>query len=196
MVLLSINLMRVGRNKGGLALVGLLALLVPACSSGPSLTEYGAQVESLVAEMNGTLDRLDADVEAAPSLEATKRYARDRVAARDEFVEAMRALDSPQDATELHEAAVGIMGRLAQAEAALAEVVYSLESNVGIDEIWLTPEGVAARSADQAAIELCLAAQSEFDRTEMRAELGDVPWIPPEMKEVVIVAFNCLVDDR
>lgn len=187
---------RLRRHAAAIAAVCALALAAVACSSELSLTEYGEQVESLVDDMNNTLDRLDAEAEAAPSLEATRRYIQERVKARNTFVEGFGAIDPPEDAMELHDAALGIMGRLADAEAALAARVYELETDVGMASIWLTPEGIAARRADAAAIELCLSAQSEFDRTEMRKELGDVPWVPPAMKEVVLVTFGCIADER
>jgi len=43
---------------------------------------------------------------------------------------------------------------------------------------------------------LCQSAQSTFDETAVREELGDVPWVPPEMKEVVIVTFGCVAESR
>jgi hypothetical protein len=167
-----------------------------ACSSDLTLDEYATQVEALVAEMNGTLDRLDAEVEAAPSLDATKRYATERVAMRRSFVEAMSEIEPPDEATELHKRALQIMERLAEAEASLADRVNELTTNTGIDSIWLTPEGLAARAADEDALALCQSAQSVLDETQVREELGDVPWVPPEMKQVVIVTFGCLAEDR
>ena len=38
---------------------------------------------------------------------------------------------------------------------------------------------------------LCRATQAEFDATQDREGFGSVPWIPPEMKEVIQVAFGC-----
>jgi len=178
------------------AIACVLGTLSVGCGGGASLPEYAEQVESLVAQMNGTLDDLDAQLEAAPSLETVKRYAEERVAARVAFVEALDDLDPPSEAAELHEAALGILGRVADAEAALAERVRELDTTVGIDEIWSTPEGVAARSADAEAVALCQSAQAEFDRTELREELGDVPWVPPRMKQIVLVTFGCLAEDR
>jgi hypothetical protein len=146
--------------------------------------------------MNARLDGLDAEIEAAPGLEQTKRYARERVSARQAFVEGLRDLVPPEDATDLHETAIAIMGRLADAEARLAEKVYELDSDVGLGAVWDLPEGLAARAADEEAVELCLAAQSDFDQTRVREEFGDVPWVPPEMKEVIIVTFGCVAAER
>ena len=84
---------------------------------------------------------------------------------------------------------------LADAEAALADYVSGLEPGADVGDLWATPLGVAARAADAESIELCLAAQSELD-TSKRSELAGVPWIPPELKEVVVVAFGCIADER
>jgi hypothetical protein len=62
--------------------------------------------------------------------------------------------------------------------------------------IWDTPEGVAARAADERAIVLCDAAQETLDSTDSRSELEGVPWIPPEMKRIVRVAFGCHAELR
>ena len=184
------------KRRALLSLVCGLAFVGGACSSDLTLTEYATQVETLVADMNGELDRLDTVVEGAPSLDATKQYATDRVAARRSFVAAMELIDPPDETEELHQAALQIMGRLADAEAILADRVNELTTNTGVDEIWLTPEGLAARAADADAIALCQSAQSTLDETQIRDELGDVPWVPPEMKQVVIVTFGCLPEDR
>ena len=181
------------RICGGVAAV---ALLMAACGGGLSVSEYAAEVEALVDEMNGAIDQLDVDVDANPSLEATKRYASERVEAREDFVAGMRQLDPPEQITELHEAALRIMDRLTAAESALADRVLELDTNVGVDGIWLTPEGIAARTADDEAIAICQAAQAALDETQTREQLGDVPWVPPEMKEVVVVTFGCLPEDR
>lgn len=78
----------------------------------------------------------------------------------------------------------------------MADSVMTWTSESDIEPIWETPEGVAARAADADAIAVCLAAQAEFDQTADRADLANAPWIPAEMKEVILVAFGCEVDDR
>ena len=39
--------------------------------------------------------------------------------------------------------------------------------------------------------EFCRASQEDFDATAQREVLDDIEWIPPEMIEVVKVAFGC-----
>jgi len=178
------------------AVAVVLGLVLLACGGELTLTEYAAELEAGAAAMNGRLDELDAELSATNGLEAAKRYANERVVARYGFVDKLEGLDPPEVISDLHNAALGIMGRLADAESALADYVNSLESATGLDTVWSTPLGVAARSADEEAVELCLAAQAEFDRTEERTVFEGVLWIPPELKEIVTVAFGCIQEQR
>jgi hypothetical protein len=190
----------VDRSYGGCMnrLVALLLVslsVLSACSGDPSLTEYASELESAVAEMNGRLDELDAELSEPPDLDQVRRYANERVAARYTFVGVLEELEPPSEVSDLHDVAQEVMGRLAEAESALADYVNNVDSAMGVDDFWATPLGVAARTADQESIDLCLAAQGELDTSE-RSEFAGVPWIPPELKEVVVVAFGCIADER
>lgn len=178
------------------ALVLLSVVAVAACGGGSSVADYAEDVEVLVVTMNAGLDDLDAELDGTQNLQQIQDYARDRVIYRSDFVTGLSDLDPPDELAEFHNTAIGIMERLTDAESALADRVMALESDADIEAIWDTPEGVAARTADTQAVALCLAAQAEFDQTADRAELTGVLWIPPEMKEVVLVAFGCIAEDR
>ncbi len=180
--------------KRRLAVATAVVLLLGACSNEPTMTEYAEEVETLVVTMNARLDALDAELGETQDLDEIKRYATERIEARRDFLAGLEELDPPTDAAQLHAAALDIMGRLAEAEATLADRVLVMETASGIDAIWDTPEGRAARAADDEAIALCQAAEAELDRD--RAEFEGVPWIPTEMKEVVEVAFGCLTENR
>ncbi len=170
-------------------------LLASACSSEPSLGDYAADVESLVTTMNARLDEIDAEVVGSTDLELIRWYATERVAAREAFIEGLDALQPPAGVAELHTTALGIVSRLAAAESALADRVMALETFPGIDAIWATPEGVAARAADAEAIALCEAAEAELDESD-QAQLGGAPWVPAEMKHIIEVAFGCQAAER
>lgn len=157
-----------------------------------STGEYAAAAEELIADMNQRLNEIYADAREADSLEGTKRYIADRVQLRYDFLDQLRELDPPDDIAELHDAAIAAIDRLASAEAALSGRVQQIDTDIGVDAIWTLPEARDALEADAAAIALCQSAQSDLDRTELREELGDVPWVPPEMKEVVLVALRCI----
>lgn len=173
-----------------------LVLLTAACSSAPTVPEYAEDVEALVTIMNARLDELDVDVHGTQDLEAIKRYAEQRVLARNDFLTGLRALNAPDDVVELHDTALEIIERVTAAETAMADLVMAWESASDIEAIWETPEGIAARTADAQAVVMCLGAQAEFDQTSDRAEFEGVPWIPTEMKEVIRVAFGCETEQR
>jgi len=183
------------RRKRLVAATLFSSLALSACGGGLSLTDYAGELESAVTEMNGRLDELDAQLSETGDLEEIKEYARERVAARYTFVAVLDELEPRSEVSDLHTAAEGIIDRLADAEAALADYVDGLESGMDVGDAWATPLGLAARAADEESIELCLAAQSELDTTE-RSDLAEVPWIPPELKEVVVVAFGCIAEER
>lgn len=170
----------------------VLGMAVSACGGEMSLTEYATELETAITEMNARLDELDSELLGSSGLEQVKRYANERVALRNAFVDVLEELDPPDEVRDLHDSALGIISRLTSAESALADYVNELDSATDVDTVWSTPLGVAARSADEEAVALCLAAQAEFDDTEERTALSTVPWIPQELKEVVRVGFGCI----
>ena len=165
----------------------LVCLLAQACSSDASLTVYAEDAETLVTTMNARADELETEVAGSNDLETMQWYARERVAARSAFLDGLGALDPPDDLAEFHAAALDIIGRLVAAESLLNDRVQALQADTGSGvDIWATAEGQAAR----------LAAEAELDTIGEGATLDGVPWIPPEMKETVRVAFGCVKEDR
>jgi hypothetical protein len=173
-----------------------IAILASSCTSEISLPEYAKEVEALVTTMNARLDELDTEFSDAENLDDIKEYARERVEARTVFLSGMRELDAPEADVDLHTEAISIMGRVVESESALSDMVQDLDSVSDVDSIWDTPEGVAARAADERAVVLCEAAQETLDSTDSGSELEGVPWIPPEMKRIVRVAFGCHAELR
>ena len=173
-------------------MLGVLA----ACGGGLSVAEYAEDLETLVVTMNARLDAIDAELNATQDLNDIKGYVSQRILVRSEFLIGLRNLRPPDDIAELHETALEIMERVTDAEAAMADRVMGWESAGDIEAIWETPEGLAARTADEQAVALCLAAQAGFDQTSDRADLKGVPWIPTAMKEVIWVALGCETDRR
>lgn len=177
-------------------LVVSVCLLVQACSSEASLTVYAEDAETLVTTMNARIDELDTAIAGSNDLETVQWFAGERIAARIAFLDGLGALDPPDGLAEFHAAALDIIGRLVAAESVLNDRVQAMQADpVGVD-MWATPEGQAARIADAEAIKLCLAAEAELDTNGEGAKLDGVPWIPPEMKETVRVAFGCVAEDR
>jgi hypothetical protein len=174
----------------------VIAILASSCASEISLPEYAEEVEALVTAMNARLDELDAELVDTADLSGIKEYASERVEARTVFLSGMKELDAPEAVVDLHTEAISIMGRVVETEGTLSDMVQDLDSVSDVDSIWNTPEGVAARTADERAVVLCEAAQETLDSTDSGSELEGVPWIPPEMKRIVRVAFGCHAELR
>ncbi len=170
-----------------------LALVLVACGGGSlTLSEYGEQGEQLVIEVSERVDALDAElVSESQTVESVGTYWDERVEARRGFSEGLEALKPPDEAAELHAVVVDIFRRLTDAEEALAVHVTSLATVSEPAEWWVTPEGQAASAVDDEVTQICAVAQGAFDETVDREAVADVPWMPPEMKEVVRVAFGC-----
>ncbi len=83
------------------------------------------------------------------------------------------------------------MGQLLVAEEARAAFAKTVSSVEELDLVWEGPEAQAIRTAEEEAIILCYAAQSQFDQTQQREAFAEVPWMPSELREVVQVALNC-----
>lgn len=174
--------------------VGFLCALVFSACGGDSLSlsEYSSEVSTLIGRVDGRLDAHSEELGAAPpTVAATRAYLVDRVNGYHELVDGIGALDAPDQVAELHAALQEIMGTLLAAEEARADFAATVDSAEGLTQVWEGPESQAVRAAELQAIELCSAAQDQIDDTESREGLGDVVWIPAEMKEVVRVSFGC-----
>ena len=179
-----------------LAAVTIMTLFVSACSSSMSMGEYAKEVERLVVTMNQRIDGGEAEVAADPTLEQARSYATDRLDARHDFIEAFDALEPPDEVVDLHTTALDIFDRLVAAEIVLADLVMVAGSYEEADAVWVTPQGEAFRKIDEEAVALCAVVQADLDATQQRDAFSDTPWIPPEMKEVIEVAFRCDRADR
>lgn len=180
--------------RSTMALAICLALLVPSCGGGePSLEEYAEQLEVLVTTMNRKISALDADLDSGSlTVEGTQTYFEEKIAARDELLEGFRSIEPPEEAADMHAAALDIVARLTNAERALAQQADEIETADELSELWNTQEGLTAGAVDEEATAFCVAAQAEFDSTADRAAAFEgVPWIPSELKEVVQVFFGC-----
>lgn len=177
-------------------LVLVLGAVVASCSSGPSLTEYAHDVETLVTSMNERLDAADAALEDDASLEVLRDYVTDRMELRTSFLDSFRVLDPTEEVADLHAAALDIIVRLTAAESDVAGIVLEAETVEEARAAWDTAAGEVARAVDAESVAICEAAQANIDATQDRETLSDTPWIPPEMKEVIEVAFRCRDEDR
>lgn len=164
-----------------------------ACGGGTlTLTEYATEVESLVAAMASSFDTIDTEWEAqTPTAEGARVYWDRRLEIREDFLAGVRSLNPPEEVESQHETALDLFGRIAAADEALAARVATYETIMDHWEWVGTPEGHAAEAVLAEVYSFCRASQEEYDATADRQALEDVPWIPPEMQQVVKVAFGC-----
>ncbi len=170
-----------------------LAVVLVACSGGSlTISEYAAEVEGLVAEMEASFASLDAEWESAtPTVDGAKRYWDQRLEIRDDFLGAIQDLKPPEEVADQHAAAVDVFGRITEADEAIAAQVATYET-ISEHRPWLdTPQGQASLAVLEDVYAFCRMSQAEFDETIEREPLEGVPWLPSEMREIVRVAFGC-----
>jgi len=173
-------------------------LVIASCGNGEiTMNDYAAQVEELLTAMNSTVDALDADNAAqTPTVDDARAFWESKVAARRDFIDGLDSIEPPDEAVEMHAAATGIITRLAAADEAVADLVAAMETEAELSLLLTTPEFLATEAVDETAIAMCLGAQAEFDSTADREVFGDVPWIPSELQEVVLIHFGCTKAER
>jgi hypothetical protein len=171
-------------------------LIAASCGGNElSLTEYAEQVEGLTTTMYGTLGDLGAELASeAPTVEGYQTFFDGQAAAYRELLDGLQAIEPPKGYAELHAVSVDIMARLTVAQEALSRRADDIET---MDELSLlpdSPELLAADAARNEIIEFCQAMQAHFDATAARDAFVDVPWIPSELQEVVVIAFGCEIE--
>ncbi len=91
----------------------------------------------------------------------------------------------------MHATALDLFSRITAADETLAARVATFETVTDHGQ-WLgTPEAHAVDAVLGEVYSFCRESQDDFDATEDRRSFEDVPWIPPEMKAIVKVAFGC-----
>jgi hypothetical protein len=157
-----------------------------------SVSEYADEIEQLIATLASRFDALEAEWSTQePTIEGAQSYWESRLAVRADLLDAVRALNPPDELIDLNETALGLFTRVSDAEIALAARVATYDDAAELEGMWDTPEGQVALAALEDVYILCRATQAEFDATKDREAFGSVPWIPPEMKEIIQVAFGC-----
>lgn len=174
------------------------ALVLVACgSSEMSLSDYAAEIESLVATMNDRLDLGTEALDTEPStVELIRKWADDRIEARGEFIDAFNAISPPTEAKDLHAAAADTLGALVTAEREMVAEIHRIDDLATLQQMWSSPAGQAARAADAKAVEICQAAQAAMDSTADRSQFVGTPWVPAELQDIVRVTFGCTPVDR
>ena len=174
----------------------LLVVLSIGCGGTLTLTEYSETVEGLISEMNDTMGPLVASYEAMPqSVEQAQTLLRGTVTARTRFLDQYEELKPPDRIRELHELGVEVIGAMRAAEERLAARADQIETTADLDDLWRSAEYTAAIAANQRASNLCEQLQRGTDATADLEPFVGVPWLPPELKEVVNILFECTLQD-
>lgn len=179
-----------------IAMATLLVLMVASCGGGEiTLTEYAHQVEGLTTTMYQRLDELTIDESSrVPTVAEIQATYHGLSTAYHELFVGLQAIKAPGEVADLHATSLGIIGRLYDTQEAFARRVDEVESFEELDILLTSPEGLAVTAAQLEVIAFCQAAQARFDATAERKALVDVPWIPTELHEVVLVVFGCDAD--
>jgi hypothetical protein len=173
--------------------LGGCLLVLAACGGGSlSLAEFATEGERLVADMNAGFAALDSSWEAeTPTKEGALEYWKGRLEIRRTFLDGIKDLDPPREVEEMHETSIGLFTKINEADEALATRVEAQETVNGHWDWDDTPEGRVSLAITEEIFDFCRYSQGQFDATQGRGALIDVPWVPSEMTEVISVAFGC-----
>ena len=181
--------------KRRIALAACLVIVVASCGGGNelTLTEYAEEVEGLTTTMYRTLDDLTITAEDGSEVpvEDARAVYDGAAAAFRQLRDGLQAIEPPDGVADLHDASIDIMNRFTAAQEAFARRAEDYKTVDDWDLLYETPEALAVDAAQEEMIAFCQARQAEFDATADREVFADVPWIPPEMQEVVTVLFGC-----
>lgn len=173
--------------------VGCLAVGFTACGGGGlTAPEYAESVEELVAEMEARFVEADTQWESeVPTREGALRYWDERLDIRHDYLEDVEALQPPSEIAEMHAAALSVFHRITEADEVLAARVAEY-TEITDHRQWIgTAEGQASLAVLEEVYAFCRSSQEELDATANREPLEGVPWLPPEMSQVIKVAFGC-----
>lgn len=182
--------------KRTIALAVCLVIVVASCGGGGdelTLTEYAEEVEGLTTTMYRTLDDLTITAEdgsEVPVEDAQAVYDGAAAAFR-RLRDGLQAIEPPDGVADLHAVSIDIMTKFTAAQEAFAQRAAEYKTADDWDLLYETPEALAVNALQEEMIAFCQARQAEFDATADREVFADVPWIPPEMQEVVTVLFGC-----
>lgn len=176
-----------------LTVIMCAALGMASCGSTPTLAEYAAEVEPAVARMQVRIIATDdAMAQPASSLPEMEALWRERVAAREEFLGLFETIESPDEARALHAAAEDVVRRLADAEDGVADQIGQYDQLSQLEDLDSTPAFRGFLEVNDEATTICLAAQGMFDDTKQSEVFAEMPWIPGDLNDVVLVVFGCV----
>lgn len=135
---------------------------------------------------------LDAEWDSqTATVEDVRTYWDQRIEAYETALEGFEALEPAAEVAELHRAGIDLFAKLVAAESALATRVASSDTATVPEQWWDTAEGEAVDAVEEEMYSFCMVFQAMYDRNAERMALSNVPWIPPQMKEIIQGDIGC-----
>ncbi len=173
-----------------------LAVGLTACGeSGTALTEYVDLINVAAEQAGQTAQQLISEGVLAGDLNPQQLQAGIERGLREirlPLQESVDAIQPPRQVADLHELLWTWHADFIAVETALAERVgQAADTEEGWTALSDSSEMAAYRGSVAAGKQVCIDFQAELDDTAVRGEFKDVPWLPGELKEVVIAALGC-----
>jgi hypothetical protein len=182
-----------GVRSGPVAAVCML--LVSGCGGGEmSLTEYVDRINAVEHQASRQAEELVANAEQITDLTPQDLQAGlERAhAIRIDVKEATDDIEPPDQVADLHELIFDWHTSFIDIEQALAARAGTAEDTADDwAELSSSSEMAAYRTAIVEGKEVCDEFQAQLDATAERGEFADVPWLPTQLKEVVVAVLGC-----
>jgi hypothetical protein len=178
------------------SIVFAIALLLGACGEDElSLTEYVDQINVAAREasargaelIEGTQHIADFTPQDVTSTHGTALRE-----VRRPLQEAADAIEPPDQVEDLHDLLWDWHARFIDIEEKMAAAAADIEdSAAGWTAFSNSPEMAAYRAALAEGKTVCNDFQAQLDATADRGVFADTPWLPGELKEMVVAALGC-----
>lgn len=177
------------------ALTLSVVLLATGCGRKASLTEYVAAINEAVELAQARAAQFRAEGHLAES-STPRQVALGLTRLLDEvripLQEAAEGVEPPEQVAELHSRLWSWHAELIDVEIALARrFERTPDTDSGWAEFSDSPEADDYRASLAKGKHLCADLQGRLDGTADRVALQGVPWLPPELGEVVEAALGC-----
>jgi hypothetical protein len=181
--------------RSGSSVATVCILLVSGCGGGEiSLTEYVDRINDVEYRASRQAEELVANAEQITDLTPQDLQAglEQAYAIRIEVKDATDDIEPPEQVADMHELIFDWHTRFIDIEQALAARVGTAEDTAtDWAELSSSSEMAAYRTAIVEGKEVCDEFQAQLDATAERGDFADVPWLPTQLKEVVVAVLGC-----
>jgi hypothetical protein len=181
--------------RSGSSVATVCILLVSGCGGGEiSLTEYVDRINDVEYRASRQAEKLVANAEQITDLTPQDLQAglEQAYAIRTEVKDATDDIEPPEQVADMHELIFDWHTRFIDIEQALAARVGTAEDTAtDWAELSSSSEMAVYRTAIVEGKEVCDEFQAQLDATAERGDFADVPWLPTQLKEVVVAVLGC-----